>query len=266
MSDHALDMLLAEYAPPPPSAGLAARAVAAALALPQESQALNGSRVAARPRHDRRGAWVRRPMLIGAVALGLAVSGAVAATLAGVKLDNLPLVGAILSGLGSREAPEPAPPLRAPPPETAAPVVEAPPVVGAAPVRQEPVATPRAAEPPALHVPSARDAPPPVLVPAEAPPRPDIVGAQRIERLMLPPPPLPAPPPAVRAPAVREAGTAPAAVAERRAPAPAADEQLRLQREQIERTERMRAVRQAQIERMQRVQQSRERIRRLRRD
>jgi hypothetical protein len=262
MTDHALDALLAEYAPPPPSAGLAARAVAAALALPQDSLLANGRKVAARPRHDRRATWVRRPMLIGAVALGLAVSGAVAATLAGVKLDSIPLVQAILRGLGSLvRVPDAAPPRRAAPPETAPPPVEA------APVPQEPAAAPRVLEPPAPRAAPPRTVEPPAAAPVEAPPTPAIVGAQRVERPMLPPTPTPAAPPlASLPPAVREEGTVATIVEARRAPAPLAGEQLRLQREQIERTERLRAVRQAQIERLQRIQQSRERIRRLRRD
>ena len=252
MTDHALDALLAEYAPPPPPAGLAGRVVAAALALSQEPRLAVARRVGAAPRRDRRGAWLRRPTLIAGVVLGLVVSGAVAATLAGIKL---PLVEAVLARLPfvGREAPPPAAPPRPQPAQRAPAVVEA------APAADEPVATPRAPRSPARHVPAVRDAAPPVVAPDEAPRRPEPIESRRIEMA----------PPAAPPPAARQEETAATPVEATRAPAPAADERLRLQREQraqIERTERLRAARQAQIERMQRLQQSRERIRRLRRD
>jgi hypothetical protein len=233
MTDHALDALLAEYAPPPVPAGLAGRVVAAALALPQEPRA-----VAAGPRHDRRRGWLRRPLLIGGIALGLAVSGAVAATLAGIRLDRLPVIESVLARFTAHDpAPTPAPPPHreiAPPVAEPAPVPEAPAVV-----RSTPVAAPRI-----------RDEPAPVIVPEAAPPPPVEIVAPR--RLDIPP-----------APVVRQEEAPPAVVAERPAPPPQAGEQPRLQ---IERTERLRAARQAQIERMQRLRESRERIRRLRRD
>jgi hypothetical protein len=82
MSDSRLEALLAEAKPPPVPAGLADRVAAAATRLPQEA-GLTAQRAAGR---DRRGAWLRRPLIGGAIALGLAFSGAVAATLAGVPL------------------------------------------------------------------------------------------------------------------------------------------------------------------------------------
>ena len=78
MSDPRLEALLAEAAPPPLPAGLADRVVAAATALPQEQKAARARRASGR---DRRGAWLRRPLLGGAIALGLAFSGAVAAAI-----------------------------------------------------------------------------------------------------------------------------------------------------------------------------------------
>jgi hypothetical protein len=53
--------------------------------LPQEARPARARRAAGR---DRRGAWLRRPLIGGAIALGLAFSGAVAATLAGVPLPS----------------------------------------------------------------------------------------------------------------------------------------------------------------------------------
>lgn len=93
--DPALDALLAEYAAPPAPAGLAARATAAALAHPQAPAPPHW-----RAARDRRGGWLRRPLLVGGAALGLAFSGAVASTYAGVELprpvqaviDKLPFV------------------------------------------------------------------------------------------------------------------------------------------------------------------------------
>lgn len=104
----ALDRLLAELSPPPVPAGLAGRIEAAALATAQEPHAERARR-AVLPRRDRRGGW-RRRFVIGAGAIGLAFSGAVAATLAGVPLPakveavlaKLPLIG--------REAPPKAAP------------------------------------------------------------------------------------------------------------------------------------------------------------
>jgi hypothetical protein len=244
MTDHALDQLLAEYAPPPLPAGLAGRVVAAALALPQEPRLAVARRAGAVPRRDRRGAWLRRPTLIAGIALGLVVSGAVAATLAGIGLDGLfgrerepPAVSV------GRETPPPAPP---------APRQEKLPVAEPVPPEDAPVALPTAPQPsPAARAPRAEA--PPVAAPVQAPLRSETMELRRIEM----------PPPVPPLPAVRHEDTA---ATPPRVPAPAAGERLRLQREQIERTERLRALRQAQIERMQRLQQSRERIRRLRRD
>jgi len=267
MSDYALDALLLDYAPPPPSADLAARAVAAALAMPQQPRKRDAAPVAPRPRHDRGRPWTRRPMLVGGIALGLAVSGAVAATLAGVRLDKLPLVEAILGESAPRA---PTPPPQAPPPPRAALPGPALPPVEAAPVHEAPAAAPRIADPPAPHAAPPREPSPTAPAPLEAPRPPEPPMAQRLERPALPPPPLPAPPSAVPpAPtAPRNDGAAATSnVAEaRRVAAPAAGEPLRVQRDAIERAERLRAVRQAQIERLQRVQQNRERLRRLRRD
>ncbi|MGQ0660606.1 hypothetical protein [Sphingosinicella sp.] len=270
MTDRALDILLAEFVPPPAPAGLAARVAAAALALPQEPRAY-----ARRAPRDRRRSWLRRPMLVGGVALGLAVSGAVAATLAGVRLDRLPIVEAVLARFSPppAAAPRPAP---AAPPRLAPPVVEPAP----APTPQPLPEAPRASPPPALPV--VRSEPPPAaplrseplpLPPppprVEAPPRPGIAVRRSIES-----PPLPLPAPVVR----EEAVAAPPAV-----PRPAATtavEAARLRQDRIERVqqidrlraarqaqvERLQAARQAQIERLQRVQQSRERLRRIHRD
>lgn len=93
--DPALDALLAEYAAPSAPPDLARRVTAAALALPQ-APAPSRWRAA----RDRRGGWLRRPLLVGGAALGLAFSGAVASTYAGVELprpvqaviDKLPFV------------------------------------------------------------------------------------------------------------------------------------------------------------------------------
>ena len=134
--DLRLDALLAELTPPPVPAGLAARIMAAAETAVQEPRAGRARR--ATDGRDRRGKW-RRGLVIGAGALGLAFSGAVAATLAGVPLPakveavmaKLPLIG--------HEEPEPA--VAAPRPRPAR-VIEAP---VAAP--NEMTAKPRAADP-----------------------------------------------------------------------------------------------------------------------
>ena len=108
-----LDALLSEFAPPPVPSGLAGRAADAALALAQApalpSAAPHGSR------RDRRGAWLRRPLIAGGVALGLAFSGAVAATLAGVEVELPPKVHTVLAEvpffgqMAKAEAPAPVP-------------------------------------------------------------------------------------------------------------------------------------------------------------
>lgn len=128
-----LDALLSELAPPPVPPGLAGRAADAALALPQ-APALPAGRAA---RRDRRGGWLRRPLIAGTVALGLAFSGAVAATLAGVEvalppkvrtaLAEVPFFGRMAKAEPPAAAPAPAPtPTRRrvpppPPPGDAAP-------------------------------------------------------------------------------------------------------------------------------------------------
>ena len=259
MTDHALDALLAEYAPPPPAADLVGRIVAATIALPQD-RSPPSPRERVTPRHDRRRKWLRRPLLAGGVALGLVVSGAVAATLAGVRLDRLPLVEAVLARLPfpseepERESAPSASPAQPPTPQAQENVPTVEPEAGAEPVaaRREP-----ASPPPAV---ANGDEIAPTAAPVQDPGRPAIARDERILPPVALPPPLP--------PVVRDEDLAPTPVVERPAMAPTADEQLRLQREreQAERAARLRAARQAQIERLQRVQQRRERIRRLRRD
>ena len=123
MNDARLDSLRLQVPAPPLPAGLADRIVAAATSLPQEARPAQARRAAGR---DRRGAWLRRPLIGGAVALGLAFSGAVAATLAGVPLPSkveaviaqIPFVGrkdpaperAPVRHAAPRPAPAPAPP------------------------------------------------------------------------------------------------------------------------------------------------------------
>lgn len=83
--DPRLDALLRDLPPPPVPAGLAARVLAAAADTPQEARPLRARRAA---RRDRRGRWLRRPLLAGTAALGLLVTSAVAATLAGVPIPQ----------------------------------------------------------------------------------------------------------------------------------------------------------------------------------
>lgn len=114
--DPRLDALLRDLPAPPVPAGLAARVLAAAAAAPQEAQAKRARREA---RRDRRGRWLRRPLLAGTVALGLVVSSAVAATLAGVPIPQK--IAAVFF-------PEPAPaPKQAEPPRAAPRPVRRPP-------------------------------------------------------------------------------------------------------------------------------------------
>jgi hypothetical protein len=87
MTGSRLEALLGEVAAPPLPAGLTERVAAAAVLAPQEARP-GAARRAWTPRRDRRGAWLRRPLVGGAIALGLAFSGAVAATLAGVPLPE----------------------------------------------------------------------------------------------------------------------------------------------------------------------------------
>lgn len=85
-SDSRLEALLRDLPPPPVPADLAARVLAVATAEAQEPHQARARRQAAR--RDRRGRWLRRPLLAGTVALGLVVSSAVAATLAGVPIPQ----------------------------------------------------------------------------------------------------------------------------------------------------------------------------------
>ena len=108
-----LDALLTAYAPPPAPPGLAGRVADAALALEQAPP------LGALPRRwrDRRGAWLRRPLIAGGVALGLAFSGAVAATLAGVEVVLPPKVQTVLAevpffGRMAKAEPPAPPPVR----------------------------------------------------------------------------------------------------------------------------------------------------------
>jgi hypothetical protein len=123
MNDISLDGLLAQVPAPPVPSDLAGRVAAAATLLPQEMRPAQARRAAGR---DRRGAWLRRPLIGGVIALGLAFSGAVAATLAGVPLPakveaviaQIPFVGhkapeperAPVRHAAARPAPRPAPP------------------------------------------------------------------------------------------------------------------------------------------------------------
>jgi hypothetical protein len=267
MTDHALDALLAEYIAPPVPASLAAHVAAAALALPQEPRAGHARRAVAVRRHDRRGKWLRRPLLLGGVALCLAVSGAVAATLAGFRLDPA-AVEAVLGDLPflGPEPQRPAPPL----PPAASPA-QAPPAVEPAPVRQAPVAARAQEERPAPRVVEIPADPPFVDAPEPEPEsrRRDLAGPKLVYTLPAVQPGVPARAPEREAdppPAAAEREVPPVPVAETRAPAPAIDDSARLRQERIERAERLRATRQAQIERLQRTQQRRERLRRLQRN
>jgi hypothetical protein len=267
MTDHALDALLAEYVAPPVPAGLAGRVAAAALALPQEPLLAHARRAGAMTRHDRRGKWLRRPFLLGGVALGLAVSGAVAATLAGLRVD-WPAVEAVLADLPflGREAPaDPVPPPSADPPG------QAPPAVEPAPAGESRAATRAEEAPSATSAVGTRAEAPSIAAPEPepAPRRSEFVDPRLAET--RPAAPLAAPagdsardiaPPPVAA----ERSDEPAPVAEPRTLEPGVDESARLRQERIERAERLRAARQAQIERLQRVQQRRERLRRLQRN
>jgi hypothetical protein len=125
--DPRLDALLRDLPPAPPvPAGLAARVLAAAAAEPQEARPARARRAAAR--RDRRGQWLRRPLLAGTAALGLIVTSAVAATLAGVPIPQK--IAAVFF------------PEKAPAPKQAAAPVRAP---RAIPARPAPVRTAEAA-------------------------------------------------------------------------------------------------------------------------
>ena len=259
MNDRALDALLAEYVAPPVPAGLAARVAAAALALPQEPRLAYARRATAMRRHDRRGKWLRRPLLVGGVAFGLAVSGAVAATLAGVRID-WPAIEKLVAGFVGDETPSDVPePARASLPPAAAPAVEP----AAATDAPDAGRTEEAARAPRL--PAVRDEASTVAVPD---PAPASVAVAPFETRQVPSPQSPAAEFARSAsptPATPDRAETETPVAGSRLAAPSVDD-MRVQQERIERTERLRAARQAQIERLQRVQQRQERFRRLRRD
>lgn len=133
-TDNRLDALLRDLPPVPPvPANLAARVLATAAATPQETRPAQARRAA---RRDRRGKWLRRPMLVGTAALGLVFTSAVAATLAGVPIPQK--IAAVF--FPEEKAPEPkqaAAPRRAsrPAPVAAAPVRTA----EAAPAAEVPV-------------------------------------------------------------------------------------------------------------------------------
>jgi hypothetical protein len=131
-TDPRLDALLRDLPDPPPvPSGLAARVLAAVAATPQEARPAYARRNAQR---DRRGKWLRRPFFVGAAALGLVFTSAVAATLAGVPIPQK--IAAVFfpeekapepkQVVASHRAPRPAP--AAAPVRTAevAPVTEAP--------------------------------------------------------------------------------------------------------------------------------------------
>ena len=112
--DPRLEALLRDLPPPPVPAGLAARVLAAAAAVAAGDPRPAARRDAA-ARRDRRGRWLRRPLLAGTAALGLIVTSAVAATLAGVPIPQK--IAAVF--FPEEKAPEPkqvAPPRRAPRP------------------------------------------------------------------------------------------------------------------------------------------------------
>lgn len=87
-----LDKLLQSYTPPPAPQGLAERAAAAAVKLPQGKQA----RVSSWSRRDRRGRW-KRPLLIGSATFGLAFTSAVAATVASDGRIEIPVVREVVA-------------------------------------------------------------------------------------------------------------------------------------------------------------------------
>lgn len=88
-----LDKLLQGYAPPRAPAGLAQRAVAAAINHSQDS-----GKAAAPRRHDRRGSW-KRPLWIGAASIGLAFTSAVAATVVSGGRIEIPVVEQVVEAI-----------------------------------------------------------------------------------------------------------------------------------------------------------------------
>jgi len=134
MTDN-LDRLLADFAPPRPAHGLADRIVAAATLLPQAERPQ-----AAERRRGRRGAWLRRPLIVGGAALGLVFTSAVAATLGSGGRIVLPSIETVLASVPLiGNAPEPPPVRRASVAPKRAPVV---PVVAPASPREEPPLAP----------------------------------------------------------------------------------------------------------------------------
>jgi len=89
-----LDKLLQAYAPPPVPEGLAERAAAAAAGHAQEPRHVEPSR-----RRDRRGSWLRRPLLAGTAALGLAFTSAVATTYVSGGRIQIPVVQSVISAV-----------------------------------------------------------------------------------------------------------------------------------------------------------------------
>jgi hypothetical protein len=132
-TDNRLDALLRDLPPVPPvPADLAGRVLAKAAATPQEARPAHARRAA---RRDRRGRWLRRPILAGTAALGLVFTSAVAATLAGVPIPQK--IAAVF--FPEAKAPEPkqvAAPRRTPRPAPAAAAVQ---TAEAAPVAEAPV-------------------------------------------------------------------------------------------------------------------------------
>jgi len=89
-----LDKLLQYYAPPPVPDGLADSAAAAAAGHSQEPRHMELPR-----RRDRRGGWLRRPLLAGSAALGLAFTSAVAATYVSGGRIQIPVVESVISAV-----------------------------------------------------------------------------------------------------------------------------------------------------------------------
>jgi hypothetical protein len=90
MSD--LDRLLDAYSPPAPPEGLAGRAAASAIAVPQLG------RGATWPRGERRGRW-KRPAWLGAAAVGLAFTSAVAAEVVSGGRIAIPVVHQVVAAI-----------------------------------------------------------------------------------------------------------------------------------------------------------------------
>lgn len=89
----ALDKLLQAYTPPPVPTGLAERAAAAA------GHAQGPPHAQSPRRRDRRGSWLRRPLLAGTAALGLAFTSAVATTYVSGGRIQIPVVESVISSV-----------------------------------------------------------------------------------------------------------------------------------------------------------------------